>query len=247
MCDFRIRYIIYDMTMLPWLTESSADRFNDVRDTSLSKLVRDDMLGLILKGVLIPGQRINEPDVAARLGVSRVPVREALRELESSGLVVARKHAGVFVRQLAAPEIRDLYQVRALLDGFAGKQVAKRPGVDNTALLSVLDDSISAMKDAASQHDVQRYYGENLRFHWAIVEAAGNQSLTETYRGIVQKLHLSRLKNLAQDTGMKASIAEHMDIVNALRQGDSERCDQLLSEHVEDAHNRLTNTATSLS
>ncbi len=226
--------------MLPWLTESSSDRFHDVRDTSLAKLVRDDMLSLILTGVLIPGQRINEPDVAARLGVSRVPVREALRELESSGLVVARKHSGVFVRQLAAPEIRDLYQMRALLDGFAGRQVAQRSSLDNAPLLRVLDDSSAAMQCAASLHDVQRYYRENLRFHWAIVEAAGNQPLTETYRGIVQKLHLSRLKNLAHDTGMQASITEHMDIVSALRQGDPERCNQLLSEHVDDAHNRLT-------
>ncbi|UUZ74068.1 winged helix-turn-helix domain-containing protein [Polaromonas sp. P1(28)-8] len=80
--------------MLPWFTESSADRFNDVRDTSLAKLVRDDMLALILKGVLAPGQRINEPDVASRLQVSRVPVREALRELESSGLVVSAQTLG---------------------------------------------------------------------------------------------------------------------------------------------------------
>jgi DNA-binding GntR family transcriptional regulator len=231
------------MTTLPWLTESSADRFNDVRDTSLAKLVRDDMLGLILKGVLIPGQRINEPDVAARLGVSRVPVREALRELESSGLVVAKKHAGVFVRQLAAPEIRDLYQMRALLDGFAGRQAARRPRLDNVGMLQVLDDSIDAMQNAASQHDVQRYYGENLRFHWAIVEAAGNQSLTETYRGIVQKLHVSRLKNLAHDTGMQASISEHTEIANALRHGDPQRCNDLLVEHVDDAHSRLTTPA----
>ncbi len=228
--------------MLPWLTEPSSDRFNDVRDTSLAKLVRDDILGLILKGVLIPGQRINEPDVAARLGVSRVPVREALRELESSGLVVARKHAGVFVRQLAAPEIRDLYQLRALLDGFAGRTAAHRSGPENAPLLCLLDDSVQAMQNAASQHDVQRYYGENLRFHWAIVEAAGNQSLTETYRGIVQKLHLSRLQNLAHDTGMQASISEHTEIVNALRQSDPDRCNRLLSEHVDDAHTRLTRT-----
>lgn len=226
--------------MLPWLTESSADRFNDVRDTSLAKLVRDDMLGLILKGVLVPGQRINEPDVATRLGVSRVPVREALRELESSGLVVARKHAGVFVRQLAAPEIRDLYQMRALLDGFAGRQVAQRSSLDNAPLLRVLDDSMATMQDAASQHDVQRYYGENLRFHWTIIEAAGNQSLSETYRGIVQKLHVSRLKNLAHDSSLQESIAEHVDIASALRQGDPERCNQLLTEHVDDAHSRLT-------
>src|SRR5688572_7345594 len=98
-------------THLPWLTESPAGHLHTVRDISLSKLVRDDMLALILKGVLVPGQRINEPDVASRLQVSRVPVREALRELESSGLVISRKHAGVFVRQLDATEVRDLYQM----------------------------------------------------------------------------------------------------------------------------------------
>lgn len=225
--------------MLPWLTESSADRFNDVRDTSLAKLVRDDMLALILKGVLTPGQRINEPDVAARLGVSRVPVREALRELESSGLVVARKHSGVFVRELAAPEIRDLYQMRGLLDGFAGRQAAQLPAPAKAALLAVLDDSLQAMKDAAGRHEVQRYYGENLRFHWAIVESAGNRSLTETYRGIVQKLHLSRLKNLSRDIGMQASIAEHGEIVQAVRQSDPLRCEVLMAHHVGDAYHRL--------
>ena len=232
--------------MLPWLIESSADRFSDVRDTSLSKLVRDDMLALILKGVFAPGQRINEPDVASRLGVSRVPVREALRELESSGLVVARKHSGVFVRQLEAAEIRDLYQVRGLLDGFAGRQAAGLPPTKKNALLAILEAAAQAMKDAASLQEVQRYYGENLRFHWALIEACANQTLTETYRGVVQKLHLSRLKNLARDIGMQASIAEHVQIVEALRQGDPVRCESLMSHHVGDAYQRLLDASPAL-
>ena len=223
---------------LPWLTESSAERFNAVRDTSLAKLVRDDVLALILKGVLTVGQRINAPDVAARLGVSRVPVREALRELESSGLVVARKHAGVFVRQLDEPEIRDLYQLRSLLEGFAGRQAALLPADRKAALLAILVDSVQIMNDAAS-NDLPRYYSENLRFHWALVEAAGNHSLTETYRGIVQKLHLSRLKNLSQTTGMQASVAEHLQIVEAVRQGEPQRCEALMTRHVSQAHQRL--------
>ena len=225
---------------LPWLTQAPADRLPDVRDTSLAKLVRDDMLGLILKGVLLPGQRINEPDVASRLGISRVPVREALRELESSGLVVARKHVGVFVRQLEAPEIRDLYQMRGLLDGFAGRQAAALPLAPKTALLALLSQSIAIMQNAAAEHDVQRYYGENLRFHWAIVEATGNHAFTETYRGIVQKLHLSRLKNLSHDFGMQASIAEHHEIAQELKQGDPVRCEALMSNHVGVAFERLT-------
>ena len=229
--------------MLPWITESSVERFNAVRDTSLAKLVRDDVLALILQGGLAPGQRINEPDIAVRLGVSRVPVREALRELESSGLVVARKHAGVFVRELDAAEIRDLYQLRALLDGFAGRQAAQLPAAAKSALLAVLDDSVAAMQEAARTAAVQRYYGENLRFHWAIVEAAGNQPLAETYRGIVQKLHLARLKNLSQDVGMQASIAEHVEIVEALRQCAPARVEALMAHHVGDAFHRLLATA----
>ena len=232
--------------MLPWLTESSINRFNDVRDTSLAKLVRDDMLALILKGVFAPGQRINEPDVASRLGVSRVPVREALRELESSGLVVARKHSGVFVRELEAAEICDLYQVRGLLDGFAGRQATGLPLTRKTALLAILDAAAEAMRDAASLQEVQRYYGENLRFHWALIEACDNRTLAETYRGVVQKLHLSRLKNLARDVGMQASIAEHVQIVEALRQGDPVRCESLMSRHVGDAYQRLLDAAPAL-
>ena len=235
--------------MLPWFNTpsalASAERFNDVRDTSLSKLVKGDVLGLILSGVLVPGQRINEPDVATRLQVSRVPVREALRELESQGLVVARKHAGVFVRQLEPDEIRDLYQMRGLLDGFAGRCAARLPTERRAALLQVLDASVSAMRAAASQHDVQRYYAENLHFHWAIVEAAGNRQLSDTYLGIVQKLHLSRLKNLSQDLGIPVSLAEHVDIVQVLRNADASRCETMMAQHVGDAYARLLAHKTS--
>lgn len=225
--------------MLPWLAEPSPERFNEVRDTTLAQLVREDTLGLILKGVLTPGQRINEPDVAARLGVSRVPVREALRELESSGLVVARKHAGVFVRQLDAAEVGDLYQLRGLLDGFAGRRAALLPEPVKAALLTVLDAHVGAMTEAFHAQQVQCYYGENLRFHWAIVASVGNGSLTQTYRGIVQKLHLARLKNLSQDLGIQASITEHVEIVNALRRGDPSHCEALMARHVDAAYERL--------
>lgn len=227
------------LSLLPWSTALPTDRLSDVRDTSLSKLVKGDIEALILKGVLIPGQRISEPDVASRLQVSRVPVREALRELESSGLVISRKHSGVFVRQLDATEVRDLYQMRGLLDGFAGRCVSQLPQNKRQALATLLSISVDDMRRAANAHDVQGYYAENLRFHWAIVAAAGNQQLLDTYRGLVQKLHLSRLKNLSQDIGMQVSIAEHAEIVEALCALDAARCEALLAQHVGDAYERL--------
>jgi DNA-binding GntR family transcriptional regulator len=72
-----------------------------------------------------------------------------------------------------------------------------------------------------------------------MVEASGNAALTETYRNIVQKLHLARLTTLAQDTGMRTSIHWHRDIAAAQRAGEAERCERLLAEHVLDAHQRL--------
>ena len=227
--------------MLPWEAAPEPDPAlaATVRSTSLGKLVRDDVLGMILRGEIKAGERINEPDVASRLGVSRVPVREALRELESSGLVEARKHSGVFVRKLGAREVRDLYELRALLDGFAGRRAAELPSPERERLADALDASVGRMQDAAQSVNVSAYYSENLRFHWLMVEAAGNAALTETYRNLTQKLHLSRLTNLSHGMGMQASVADHREIAAALRSGDAARTEKLLAAHVHRAHERL--------
>lgn len=234
---------VYDLAMFPWLDPASAStgsRLAAVRDTSLYKLVRDDLLERILGGELRPGDRISEPDVGARLSVSRVPVREALRELESSGLVVSRKHAGVFVRRIEPAEVQDLYEMRALLDGFAGEKAAALPVPVREALVRVLAGSIATMDQAVAADQVRDYYTENLRFHWLIVEAAGNQSLRDSYRELVQKLHLSRLRSLSRGLAMQTSIQEHQQIVRAIESGDPAAARRLLARHVGDAHRRLS-------
>jgi DNA-binding GntR family transcriptional regulator len=225
--------------MLPWITSDTSARLQTMRDTSLAKLVREDLLGRILRGELAPGDRINEPDVCARLQVSRVPVREALRELESSGLVASRKHSGTFVREIQDTEVLELYEMRSLLDGFAGAKVAALPDVQRQPLASALTTSISAMEAAAKQQDVTAYYAENLQFHWLIIAAAGNQPLASTYRDVVQKLHLARLKSLSQGLSMQSSVAEHTRIAQAIAQGQTEEARQLLTHHVSSALARL--------
>ena len=222
--------------MLPWRTEDQGELLAGVRDTSLAELVRDDMLALILSGELGPGQRINEPDVAARLGVSRVPVREALRQLESTGLVAARKNVGVFVRVLEPKEVSELYELRSVLDGHAGRRAAGMADVPRRRLVKALSVLLRAMEAHTRKRDVQAYYASNLAFHWTIVEATGNESLLRAYRGIVQQLHVSRLKNLSRDVGMQVSLVEHRAIVAAIDAGDARRADAVLSAHVAAAH-----------
>lgn len=228
--------------MFPWLDPSSgtaSSRLQAVRDTSLAKLVRDDLLERILGGELRPGERISEPEVGGRLSVSRVPVREALRELESSGLVVSRKHAGVFVREIEPAEVRDLYELRALYDGFAGARAAALDHGPRRTLVAALDASFRAMKAAEKARQVRDYYAENLRFHWLIVEAADNRQLLAAYQDVVQKLHLARLRNLSQDMGLRMSIQEHEEIAKAIDRGRIDEARTLLQQHVGDAWRRL--------
>ncbi len=225
--------------MLPWTTESPGRRLADVRDTSLAKIVRDEILGRIMRGELAPGSRINEPDVAERLGISRVPVREALRGLESSGLVVSRKNSGVFVRELAPEDVAQLYEMRAIYDGYAGRKAGALADVPRRALVKVLDAATAGMRKAARRKDVAGYYAENLRFHWAIVEAVANARFSDAYRDVVQQLHLWRIQNLSHGLAMAASAAEHDEILKAIRLGDSARAEKLMASHVQTAHGRL--------
>jgi DNA-binding GntR family transcriptional regulator len=228
--------------MFPWLDPSTAtasSRLQALRETSLAKLVREDLLERILSGQLRPGDRIGEPEVGARLSVSRVPVREALRELESSGLVVSRKHAGVFVREIEPAEVRDLYEMRALFDGFAAARAADLPEGQRAGLVAALSASIRLMKAAEKKKQLRDYYAENLRFHWLIVEASGNRQMAASYQDVVQRLHLARLKNLSQDLGMRTSIKEHEDIAAAIGAGRVDEARALLEQHVGDAWRRL--------
>lgn len=231
-------------TMLPWITADTSDRIKTMRDTSLAKLVREDLLEHILKGLIKPGDRISEPDVASRLQVSRVPVREALRELESSGLVVSRKHAGVFVRAIEAKEVQDLYEIRSLLDSFAGAKAANLAAAPRQELGQALGASIALMMAAQEAANLAAYYSENLHFHWLIVQGAHNEQLSRTYQEVVQKLHLARLQSLSHVTGMKTSIAEHQNITLAIANGDSERAKNLLATHVASAYARLKPSIT---
>lgn len=219
------------------------EAFDEIRNTSLGKLVRDQLLGQIMSGVLEPGQALREPDLVEQMKVSRVPVREALRELESMGLVVSRKHSGVYIRELSESEVADLYAFRSLLDSHAGQQVARLPAPQRRALVVQLEACTTAMDDAIAREDAQAYYRANLEFHWLFIEHAGNREIAKAYREVIQKLHLARLKNLSTPAHRQQSNDEHKQIIRALRSGPGKTgtppCAQLLADHVLSAYHRL--------
>jgi DNA-binding GntR family transcriptional regulator len=212
------------------------------QEISLVDRVREEILRMILSGELTVGQKINEPHIAARLNTSRVPVREALRSLQASGLVMSRKNAGVFVRQPAPEEIIELYTFRALLDGFCGECAAKLADPIRKKLVIDLEVALSEMRLASKNQDTERYYFANLSFHRLIVQAAGHQKIFESYQSVIQQLHLCRLKNLSKSLSRQASMEEHRSIVQAIALGQATKTKRLLTTHVTSAEHRFFET-----
>jgi DNA-binding GntR family transcriptional regulator len=224
--------------VMPWVkVDPEQNLLQQIRNVPLARVIRDEILELILRGELAPGNRITEPMIASRLGVSRVPVREALRDLESTGLVESRKHSGAFVRLLSPKETADLYELRSVLDAFAGRLAAIN---GDPALVAVLEQRLQTMARAAETNDVMMYYEANLNFHWDIIDASGNDQVRDVYRGAVQKLHLARIKNLSTDVAMLSSVKEHHAIVDAIRGKQPDVCEALAANHVKAARKRLS-------
>ena len=223
--------------IMPWSKPaSSGDILSHVRNIPLGNIIRDEVLAAILRGEFRPGDRITEPTIASRLGVSRVPVREALRELEAMGLLESRKHAGMLVRQLSPRETAELYELRSVLDAYAGRIAG---AMADPAFVALLEKRLAAMDAAAQRKDLMAYYEANVHFHWDIMQACGNSQIIAVYQGAVQKLHLARLRNLATDVGILNSLTEHHAMVDAIRAGQAELCAQLMANHVKAAGKRL--------
>ena len=132
---------------------AGADPIDVVRRHSLTALVRDEIERNIIEGVLAPGAKLNEADWAARLQVSRGPVREAFRALEQAGLVTTEKNRGVFVRVVSLAEADEIYAVRAVLEEAACRMLAS--SID-AAQLAGLRTQIDAMRSALEAQEIGR-------------------------------------------------------------------------------------------
>lgn len=212
------------------------DALTILRTRSLSGVLEREIEKAILGGEIPPGKRVNENLLATRFGTSRGPVREALRALEGLGLVELIPNRGVFIRQPAVEEAIEIYDVRTVLFGLAGKLLAARV---TDAEIARLKGYLEQMEAAARSRDFDRYYPLNLAFHEFIIDACGNATLAAQYRGLVKKLHLFRARSLVQGGGLEVSNSEHREMVEAVAARDPERAQRAHSDHVARAKARL--------
>ncbi|WP_431281927.1 GntR family transcriptional regulator [Humitalea sp. 24SJ18S-53] len=193
---------------------------------ALNDVVRASLEQRMLDGSLAPGTRLNEAALAAELGVSRGPVREALRTLQQTGLVEGEAHRGMRVRVLEAAEVAEIYDMRALLNGFACARLAGRG--EPTALRAM----VAAMQAAIEAGDREGYYRLNLDFHQAIFVAAGHKRVAAAYDAALREGWRSRWESLESEANMRASNAEHTATLDAIASGDAAEARRLGEEHV---------------
>jgi phosphonate utilization transcriptional regulator len=215
----------------------SASAIELLQSQSLTTLVQQELERRILAGDILPGDKLNEADVASELNVSRGPVREAFRALEQAGLVRTEKNRGVFVRQVSLREADEIYEVRAGLDELIGRLAAVR---SSDAEIAEIEGLVEQMRLAGKSKDVGEYYPLNIRFHDRLAQLAGNGTLLAAYRRLVNELHLFRRETLSRGhDAFPTSTREHAAIVEAVARRDADLAGRLLSQHAMKSRSRL--------
>ncbi|MBX9594331.1 MAG: GntR family transcriptional regulator [Roseomonas sp.] len=212
-----------------------------VRTRSLASLVAQEIERMILSGALPAGERLNEQQLAAQLRVSRGPVREAVRGLERSGLVVAVRNQGSYVRTVSAPEALEIYDLRAAITGLACARLAESAAPAQMAALRAL---VKRMEAARRADDPPSYYAANLEFHTALLGFGGGPRSQRLYEDLGNELHLFRRRALVQPENMRESNAEHAAILKAIAAGDAPAAREAGEAHIAGGKRRFQATDT---
>ncbi len=194
---------------------------------SLTEQAAAALRRLILLNLLPPGEVLNEPDLVARLGVSRTPVREALKLLAGEGLVTLRRNRAALVARLDPADLVPLFELEMALESFCAGLAADRM---TTAEIDRLDRLQAALEAARDDRDA--YTRLNRQAHRLIVTAARSPAIAEAHGRAFARLERARNFALAADGRVAESLAEHRAILEALRAREPERARTLMQAHV---------------
>lgn len=195
---------------------------------SLGERVYRTVRDLILSQVFPPGSKLNVEQICRDLGVSRTPVWDAMRRLESEGLVNTVPRHGVFVLNYGADQVRDLFAVRGALEALAVRQAAAHLDDDARAALA---GAVQEMERAAGASEIERYSRAAIEFHDRVLVAARNPVLSRLLENVYAQILVLRLRSLYLPERVESSVAEHREIFEAVLARDAERGERLARAH----------------
>ena len=181
----------------------------------------------IFRRELEPGSWIDEQTLAAEFGISRTPLREALKVLAAEGLVTMKLRRGAYVTEVSERDLVEVYHLLALLESDAAAIVAQDASDAQIAELAELHAVLEATVD-----DRDAFFAANERFHMHLLEIAGNRWRNQTVADLRKVMKLYRHHSLFKQGRLQASLAEHRCIMEALRARDAQRAQQLMRTHI---------------
>ncbi len=214
----------------PRLVPIKLDNYKPLRE-----LVFDSLRKAIIIGKLKPGERLMEIQLAEEMGVSRTPVREAIRKLELEGFVVMVPRKGAYVAGVSVKDIADVFEVRSALEGLAASLAAERITEEEMEELEKVIHLISG------EEDLLTVFKKDSEFHELIYKASRNQRLTQIITNLSEQINRFRLTSLSIPGRLKIAVDEHKKITEAISGRNADLASALASEHMENAEQNLLN------
>lgn len=208
-----------------------------------SETLRESIEEMIAVGKLAPGQHLDETLLAAEFKVSRTPIREALIQLASMGIIDMRPRRGAVVAEIGPQQLIEMFEVMAEFEAMCGRLAARRM---TPAEHVALQAAHMACKEARDGSDPDAYFYKNEAFHEQIYAGSHNAFLADQARALHRRLRPYRRLQLRVRDRLKTSYDEHEAVVNAIIAGDSERTVELLRQHIMIQGQRFADLVASL-
>jgi DNA-binding GntR family transcriptional regulator len=194
--------------------------------SALYEQVAERLRDSIMSHAMAPGSWIDEQTIAAEYGISRTPLREALKVLATEGLVTMKLRRGAYVTQMSERDVAEVYQLLSLLESDAAAVVAQAATTEQIAELEALHQRLESEVD-----DRDRFFAANERFHMRLLEIADNRWRNQVVADLRKVMKLNRHNSLFKQGRLEASLKEHRRIMAAIKARNGERAQQLMQQH----------------
>lgn len=197
---------------------------------ALYQQLADELREMILAGDLPPGERLQEIELSEHFGVSRTPLREALKVLSSEGLVTLATNRGATVTKLAPEEVAETFPVMGALEALAGELACTSATDAKLAELAALHDELMS---SFANREQAAFFAANQKFHALLIEAAGNETLAQHYNQLAGRVSRARFRASMTQAQWAKSASEHEALIAALRARDGRRAAAILRAHID--------------
>lgn len=205
-------------------------------DNTVKKdVVFDHLREIIISGYFRPGESLSERGIAEMLGVSRTPVREAFRRLENEGIVIYESKKGVTIPSFTKKQLKDLYNVREHMEGLAARLLSEKE--DKKRILGEMRANVQEAKMATKENDVKEQALINGYFHKLMAEGTENPYLINIYKTLRSNIGLIRSTSLSYQDRLITNLEEHLQICDAIENGDPDIAEQVARSHVRNSMN----------